>query len=617
MMTSRSSLEARPLHLRRAAIALVVMGTLAVSAPVAAQTPPSSPAASPSPGKPAPAPAEAAAALSGEEKKQPTEADKEEARRQFKKGIELIGEQAWSPALAAFLRSRELYPTKNATINAAQCLNELQRYDDALAMNEALLREFQNLTPAEKLDAQRNIETLRERVGTIEVSGAEIGAAIIVDGQARSDYPMVTPLRVAAGNHLVRVYKEGFEPYETRVDVAGGQSSRIVAKLRAIKSSGRLRVTEQSGRMLEVVVDGVPRGQTPWEGNIEVGPHVVVLRGKNNAGSQPAAAIVKPQETSQLTLRAVPLDAALRVEAKPVGAQVAIDGVTVGKGLWVDRLPSGRHRVEVFEDGFIRQTREVTLAPGDLPRLNIELERDDRAERWQKPSKWTFELAAAAAIVPSFGGDVAGCDGACDKSLGAGPVGLVHASYELGMGLGFGLEAGYLAAWQSVRGRASSVVPVGLAPQAGIVDDGLRLTGFVAGATIAYRGGQRFPIGGRLGAGALLGQMQDERFGRFQGSVSGASGVTAVATARFFYIHPEVYAGVRLGAKFEVGASVGALVLVAITQPRFDSAKEFPGLTASDAGAGARASLASFPSDTLTGNVVVAIVPGLRARYDF
>src|SRR5262249_57695196 len=97
----------------------------------------------------------------------------------------------------------------------------------------------------------------------------------------------------SAGTHLVRIFKEGFEPFETRVDVAGGQTAKVTAKLRVLKDSGRLKVTERGGRAIDVVVDNVVVGKTPWEGLLGVGNHTVVLRGEGKLGTQPVAAAAK------------------------------------------------------------------------------------------------------------------------------------------------------------------------------------------------------------------------------------------------------------------------------------------------------------------------------------
>ena len=47
-----------------------------------------------------------------------TEAKKEEARGYFQKGLTLLDDQAWDAALVEFQRSRQIYPTRNATKNA-------------------------------------------------------------------------------------------------------------------------------------------------------------------------------------------------------------------------------------------------------------------------------------------------------------------------------------------------------------------------------------------------------------------------------------------------------------------------------------------------------------------
>ena len=47
-----------------------------------------------------------------------------------------------------------------------------------------------------------------QSTGTIEIAGADLGAAIIIDGGSRG-VSCPRPLRVVAGSHLVRVVKDG------------------------------------------------------------------------------------------------------------------------------------------------------------------------------------------------------------------------------------------------------------------------------------------------------------------------------------------------------------------------------------------------------------------------
>ncbi|MDI3284238.1 PEGA domain-containing protein [Polyangium sp. 15x6] len=557
---------------------------------------------------------------------EPTKEDKEEAYRQFKRGVELMGEKAYAPALAAFQRSRELYAGKSATKNIAACMREMQRYDEAVDAYEQLLR-FPNLTASDKLEAQQYIAEMRARVGTIEIEGAELGAVITIDGQVKGEFPPPNPLRTAAGSHVVRVYKEDFEPFEDRVEVNGGETRRLTAKLRPLKDSGRIRVVELSGRALDVYVDGARSGKTPWEARVGVGRHVVQLGGAGTLGTQPAAVVIKPQETQLLSLRAENLDAAIRVEPTPPDARVAIDGVEVGAGVWFGRLKSGNHLVEIYQEGYVKYSKEWSLEPGTRPLVNPVLKRDTGAQRW---AKWAFEFdSGLVAATPSLGGDVleTSCGDGCSPSAGLGTLSRLMVSYEWGFGLGVGPEVGYLASWQSVEGRKVVILPKGFDSQVGVGKDTLRLTGVTLGVSGSYRfGSERVPVGIRVGGGVLIGQIRDDRDARdFTstqagiGNVSNVSMTPELVKAYFAYFRPEFYAGLRLGKHFEIGADMSLLMLFSLGQPRFDDTQPVTvSLSVEDNGvARTSRSYATFPNEALTGQVIFSVVPGLRARYDF
>jgi hypothetical protein len=595
------------------AVALIALSTLA--APALAQ--PTAPPAPP-PGN-APKPADTALPT---EAPAPTEEAKQEARAHFAKGIALLQEEAWAAALAEFQISRELFPTRVATNNAGVALRKLQRFDESLDMFEAFLRDFPNIPPGERTLAQRAVAELRDLVGTVEVAGAEPGAFIVISGQDKGEYPPVKPLRVSAGTHTVRIFKEGFEPYETRVDVAGGQTAKVMAKLPVLKQSGRLKVTERGGRAINVVVDNVVVGKTPWEGVLAVGNHTVLLRGdllqgETKLGTQPATTPVKSGEVTALTLVAEDLEAALRVEPTPAGATVAIDSVTVGRGIWLGRLRAGTHQVEVRAEGFLPVSKRVNIERGGRLIEKIPLPRDPNAEVWRKPSKVFFDASVGLTIVPTFGGDVAGagCSGDCSRSVGLGALGLFHGGYELGSGFGVGLTAGYLIAAQSVTERKTELVPNGkdksLPAQEGVADDRLRLSAFLGGATASYHLGERYPVLIRAGVGALLGQVRDERQGDFRTRkdvLYKTYTVVDFPKATYLYINPEVRGGIRLGDHFELTGGLQVLMLLALSQPRWNEKIE---VAASTDGIG------TYRSGQVMGDFVLTLTPTVDLRYDF
>jgi hypothetical protein len=537
---------------------------------------------------------------------------KQQAKRHFLKGIKLLRQQAWAPALAEFLLSRELYATRVATNNAGIALQRLQRYDEALDMFETLLRDFK-VPPSERTRAQEEIAELRALVGTIEIQGAEPGASIVISSEDRGEYPPVKPIRVAAGNHVVRIFKEGYEPFDTRIDVAGGQVAFITAKLTKLKDSGKLRVVERTGRTLNVLVDNVIVGKSPWQGTLAVGDHMVTLRGKGKIGAQPAKATVKSQQVTQLSLVAEDLDASLRIDPTPPGANVWLDSVNVGNGVWLGRLKTGRHSVEVKAAGFLTSERSVELRKGQRETLVIELERDEDAPQWRKPSRWTIDGNASLVVAPTFGGDVGDrCGDGCENPIGLGGLFMVNGNYELGSGLGFGIELGYLIANKEVEKRDGELTPNGMtAADPGSATDGLRLSAFLAGVNAGYHFGEVVPMTFRVGAGVLYGQLRDERSGHFASQHGGEFDTFPVVdfpTVTYVYIAPAVRAGYRLTEQLELSGQLQALLLVALSQPKWDDSIEV---------AAATDGIGRFSDESLMGSFVGMFAPGVDLRYVF
>jgi len=418
----------------------------------------------------------------GRARGQVTTAQREEARARFEQGLAHFDRREWSAALAEFLRSRELFPTRAATQDAAVCLREEGRFDEALDLWEALLREFPDLSPADRATADAQIAELRRSVGLIEVRGAEPGAAIAIDGRARGAHP-AGALRIGAGAHLVRVSKDGFIPFEERVEVAGGQLVFVEARLGTLARPG------------------------------------------------------------------------------PVQAP-----------------PRDRER----------------------PRFLLELD-------------------GAAALGPWLGGDVlALCGAGCSAGAALGGGGVLRGGYELGVGLGFAIDAGYLRLEENVKNRATALVPVGAqVTDAGRVDDSLRLSALRLGASASYHRGEAWPIMVRMGVGALLGSVEDARSGSFTNSMG--TPFTASATespaAAYVYFAPELRIGRRLGEHFELNVGVEVIVAAALGTPKWQdehvvSTSPNP---ASDQGDG----VARFGAASIAGGAFVVVLPGLGGRYEF
>ncbi|WP_437738659.1 PEGA domain-containing protein [Sorangium sp. So ce1335] len=170
---------------------------------------------------------------------------REEARAHFQRGIALRDQERWAEALAEFQASRSLFMTLNGTTNAAACLIQLERYLEAIALYESALRDFSERLKAEdKRDILLVVKLLYNAVGAIGIAGAEPGATVLIDGVPRGELPLGAPLRVPRGPHTVRVVKAGYQPFEQRLDVGGGETVQVTARLVRLQETGTLEVAE-------------------------------------------------------------------------------------------------------------------------------------------------------------------------------------------------------------------------------------------------------------------------------------------------------------------------------------------------------------------------------------
>ena len=571
------------------------------------------PAPTPPPATAPAATAPAAAAPTPSAAGSSSDAKKDEAKARFERGMTLFDRKVWDAALVEFLASRSAFPTRSNTQNAAICLRNLNRFDEALDMFEALVKEFPSLSPTDRSAVDKEIVELQQLVGSIDIRAQESGAQITIDGRERGTTPAAS-LRVAAGTHVLRVYKDGFAPVEKRVAVAGKETVAVDAKLEPLSQSGRLSVTEDGGKGAEVLVDNVIVGKTPWQGLVATGEHVVFLRGEGNLGTQPANATVRINQVTPIVLALEPLDCTLRVEPTPSGASVAVDGVVVGNGLWDGRLRKGRHKIEVAQAGFLPQQRPLDLPAAAHERITVQLERDPDSPLWQAQKKPIIfaELDGAFPLALLLGGDVS------DSGSASFPLGITaraHVGYELPNGLGFGLAAGYLYIARDVDGRPTSITPVGKPAAPGTASDKLSLKGLlVGGSAQLHRStfGPKVPLLLRIGVGALLGSVTDRRSGDF--APGGMPPPVHVDTAKtsvdvpHLYIAPEARVGYRLGERIEISAGVEVMVLVALKEARWDPTS---GVVLGNQG------LAGYESQPLLGTTLFLVNPGVGARFDF
>ncbi len=358
---------------------------------------------------------------------------KAEALKHFEIGLELTKQEAWDSALAEFLRSRELFPTKNALKNAVLCLRELKRFDEALDMYDELVARFgSELSPTEKTTIEEEQKALEKFVGTITLETATQGARVVIDGRDRGVTPLAKPIRVTVGTRAIVVSKQGFAPYETKVMVSSGEAKTVTVKLVSVANAGKLKVTEAKGRVFDVVVDGAVVGKTPWEGALTAGTHTVALRGPSDEGTLAKPVEIVTDKSTELSLEATKLPGELRVDPIPATADILVDGKKVGGGPYRGELATGVHVVTVSAPWHRDQTVTVTIVPGRTEAITPALDRIARLYIEAQPM--VNPLSKPGGTFSGKGGGEGGLDGLLGLTLRVGVRLHPHFAVEVGGG---------------------------------------------------------------------------------------------------------------------------------------------------------------------------------------
>ncbi|WP_437722780.1 PEGA domain-containing protein [Sorangium sp. So ce861] len=529
-----------PRAARRSVAATALAAALAAPAPPAlAQPEPAPPAAAPAPtAPPAAAPAPSAAPPTPSAAPAPSvSADEALARAKalFQEGNELRKIGDCQRALELYLRSRRLVASVPNTLNAAFCLDQLGRYDEALELYEALLTDFRDeLGEPERKSVASTMAALRARIGSVLVS-SNVDGLVLIDGRPRGRLPVSGPIRLLPGDHTLRVVKDGWRTFETILNVRVAETTSVDAKLEPLANTGRLRIEDERLVGADLIIDGTLLGQLPWEGSLAPGPHFYSVR-KGNLGSAPREANVVAGQLAVATVEAGPLGEEVRVVAQPLSADLAINGVPVGKGQWRGALPLGRHTFEAHEPGYLARTLRTTIDRTTTGDIVLPLAIDEAHPRWgRRVGVFRLEAAAGYAFASSLESDAERSCGSFRCSNVSRPSGFLaglRGSYEFPIGAAIELTAGYLSLHTALERSLDTTY---LAPGGGTnrlpirytFQDDIDLAGVtvMVGGSYHYGLSSWFDVGGALGLGVVLAEMRDA----VTGAASDARRTVAVA----------------------------------------------------------------------------------------
>jgi hypothetical protein len=169
----------------------------------------------------------ATAAAASAQPAQP-DANRDEARQHFDRCVALMQNENFDAALVECQRSLDLFPTRSALFNEANCLKALHRYVEALRVIDRWIGEYAATAPAEEVDnVNATVEEMRGYVGWLWIETDVAGAVVVVDGQQVATLPMSAPTAIEIGTHIVQVTADGYDPAEQQITLASGEAARL------------------------------------------------------------------------------------------------------------------------------------------------------------------------------------------------------------------------------------------------------------------------------------------------------------------------------------------------------------------------------------------------------
>ncbi len=146
----------------------------------------------------------------------------------FKRGIELYQETDFTGALIEFRRAYEIDPRFQALYNIGETYFQLQDYANALRTLEKYLKDGgAQVPPARRDDVQREIEKLRTRVASLELTTNLPDVDVSVDDVPVGKTPFAAPLMLSAGRRKVVASLPNRPPVTQILELAGGDTKRL------------------------------------------------------------------------------------------------------------------------------------------------------------------------------------------------------------------------------------------------------------------------------------------------------------------------------------------------------------------------------------------------------
>jgi formylglycine-generating enzyme required for sulfatase activity len=198
------------------------------------------------------------------------------------------------------------------------------------------------------------------------------GAQVIIDGRSAGTTPL-NEMRLAAGEHRIRIVKERYLEQEQTVAIEGlDRKQRFDFTLAPAWSEVTLN-TEPTGAT--VSIGSQEYGNTPLSLELLAGSHTVIFAKQDYLTHTMELEVEAGAQIFSDTIALQLAPAIIELKSKPSGATVAVSSVYRGRTpLQVELSAKKRHALELSLPGYENLREKITLGPGESKTLAFNLQ---------------------------------------------------------------------------------------------------------------------------------------------------------------------------------------------------------------------------------------------------
>jgi len=165
---------------------------------------------------------------------------------------------------------------------------------------------------------------------------------------------------VFPGNHTLHAERQGYEPFELKVDASAEQPRALI---HLVKLPGKLEV-DSGGVRAEISADGARIGAVPGTVSVPAGERTLTFRAPRYLDHVERLNVTGMGEHQKLKVALKPNFAVVSISSVPAGAQIEVDGKAAGVTPARVEMDSGIRRVQVSAPGLAAWISTVAVTAG-------------------------------------------------------------------------------------------------------------------------------------------------------------------------------------------------------------------------------------------------------------